>query len=110
MVYSREITRQESGLLNILVEKAGMALPIDWESQLLVMPMKDDGMGGLLLFPNGEIIEGREFGSQVSEYQYTDCDGVEVIVSLNIDKEGKLFELDVWKTDFSPLRCFPELE
>ncbi len=86
-----------------------MAIPADWRSQLLVRPMKDGGMGSLLLFPNGEIFEGREFGSQVSDYQYKDSDGVEVIVSLNVDKEGKLFELDVWKTDFSPLCCLPEL-
>lgn len=90
MDYSRKITKQEGRLLEFLVQKAGMALPVNWDSQLLVMPMNDGGMGSLLLFPSGKITEEREFGSQASYYQYKDSDGVEVIVSLIVDKEGRL--------------------
>ncbi len=70
--------------------------------------MNDGGMGSLLLFPKGIIKKNRLFGKCVSEYQFTDKDGVEVIASLNVDKNEELFELDVWKTDYSPLICFPE--
>ncbi|WP_420885213.1 DUF6984 family protein, partial [Candidatus Symbiothrix dinenymphae] len=36
-----------------------------------------------------------------------DEDGVDVIASLNIDDTGDLYELDIWKTDFSPLIKLP---
>jgi len=45
----------------------------------------------------------------VAEYQFTDADGVEVLISLNVDADGRPFELDVWKTDFSPLVRMPSL-
>jgi hypothetical protein len=45
----------------------------------------------------------RKFGKQVSEFQFTDDDGVVVIVSLYLDGQSKLFEVDVWKTDYSPV-------
>lgn len=70
--------------------------------------MNDGGMGSLYLFPNGVIIEKRSFGKCVSTCQFTDKDGVEVIASLNVDKNGELFELDIWKTDYSPLISIPE--
>jgi len=75
---------------------------------LLVETMNDGGMGSLLLFPNGVTKEKRLFGRCVSECQFTDRDGVEVIASINIDKKGELLELDIWKTDHSPLISIPE--
>jgi hypothetical protein len=66
-------------------------------------------MGSLYLLPQGKEIEGRTFGKQISDLQFKDLDGVEVIASLNTDNEGKLFELDIWKTNFSKLLSLPEL-
>ncbi|WP_421750901.1 DUF6984 family protein [Croceimicrobium sp.] len=37
-----------------------------------------------------------------------DADGVEVIATLYLDKDGSLFELDLWKTNFEPLLILPE--
>ncbi|MEC3882013.1 DUF6984 family protein [Parapedobacter sp. 10938] len=65
--------------------------------------------GGLYLFPQGKKIEHRKLGEQVSDFQFTDVDGVEVIASLNVDTEGQLFEVDVWKTNFEKLLRFPSL-
>ena len=48
------------------------------------------------------------FGKQVSELQFVDQDGIDVLVSLYVDTQGEIFELDVWKTDFSQLIRFPE--
>lgn len=39
-----------------------------------------------------------------------DDDGVSVIIELNVDERDKLFELDLWKVDFSPLRRYPNPE
>ena len=44
---------------------------------------------------------------QVSECQFKDIDGVPVIASLYLDKDNELFELDIWKVDFSKLEMIP---
>jgi hypothetical protein len=109
MQYNRKPTHEEEKLLEFLVGRVTITLPVDWKEELLVRSMDDGGMGSLLLFPKGELTEKRKFGEQVSEFQFKDQDGVDVIASLNLDDEGNLFELDIWKTDFSPLIKLPDL-
>jgi len=41
-------------------------------------------------------------------FSFTDNDGVRVIASLNMDSNGNLFEMDIWKTDFSSLINIPD--
>lgn len=100
----REPTIEEVQLLDKLIENASIDLPLNWKSTLKVKPMNDGDMGSLLLFPNRANNCNRIFGEQISEYQYKDIDGVDIIASLNIDSNGSLFELDIWKTDFSPTK------
>lgn len=106
---SRKPTAQEQRLLDVLIARASdIVLPTDWKATLRVQPMRDGGMGSLHLFPSGRSEKKRLFGRRVSECQFTDADGIQVIASLNIDQFGKLFEIDIWKTDFSPLIRIPE--
>ncbi len=99
---------KELALIKLLVQKANLALPIDWHIKLCVQLMKDGGMGSLLLLPDGITTNDRKIGKRISEYQFQDADGVQVIASLNLDTNGHLYELDLWKTDFSPLIRYPE--
>lgn len=109
MELNRKPTQDEIRLLEFLVQKATIKFPKGWNTNLLVNPLNDEGMGSLQLIPEGVAIDSeRFFGEQVSEYQFTDEDGVDVIVSLNIDDVGRLFELDIWKTDFSPIINIPK--
>ena len=39
--------------------------------------------------------------------KFNDADGVPVSAALNLDQDHHLFELDVWKVDFSPLQRWP---
>ena len=71
--------------------------------------MNDGKMGSLYLFPNGEVKENRILGKQISEFQFKDLDDIDAIASLNIDQNGELFELDIWKTDFSQLIKLPTI-
>ncbi len=105
---SRKPSILEQQLIELLINKSSMNIRCNWKESLWVKPMKDGEMGSLLLFPNGKIEENRLFGKCVSEHQFTDKDGVEVIAALNIDNEGELFEIDIWKTDFSPLISLPK--
>ncbi len=109
MDYNRKPTLQEEKLLELLIKESTKVICEHWKDGLMVCPMDDGKMGSLYLFPKGKMIEGRVFGEQVSEFQFTDLDEVTVIASLNLDSDGNLFELDVWKIDFSNLLKFPDL-
>ena len=108
MQLNRKIFPSEERLLDFLIKKSSIHFPINWKDNLLVQPMHDGKMGSLLLFPYGIMKNNRIFGKQISECQFKDKDGIDVVVSLNIDKEGDLFELDNWKVDFSPLISIPD--
>lgn len=71
-----------------------------------VRDMNDGGMGSLEFA--GE--ERRSLGSCLVEAEYVDCDGALVSIELNADESGRLYELDMWKVDFAPLREFPAFE
>jgi hypothetical protein len=104
----RRLTQAEQQQLERLIHQAELPLPSTWKQALRACPMADGGMGSLLLCPHGAVDPARRFGQEVSQWQFTDEDGVEVLASLNLDTNGELFELDVWKTDFNPLIRFPE--
>jgi hypothetical protein len=72
-----------------------------------VQEMADGGMGSLYLVHPFKGRSERLFGGRVAEIQFADSDGVLVIASLNVDKDGDLFELDMWKTDFSAVNRLP---
>ena len=85
----------------------GFTPPPNWDEKLKVRDMNDGGMGSLRLYVNGIIGENCIFGQQISEYEFSDADGTLIIASLYLDKNGALFELDVWKTDFGKLLRLP---
>lgn len=65
-----------------------------------------DGEMGSLLFENLDEVD-RRLGETVAEGYFEDSDGTLVSVTLNLDQQGKPFELDVWKVDFSNLQRWP---
>lgn len=75
---------------------------------LAVRPMDDGEMGGLTLLPKGLENAGRSFGKQLVLGEFPDSDGVLVSISINVDERGRLYELDVWKVDFSPLLAWAD--
>jgi len=105
----RKLSKDEARLLELLIKKASFIISYNLEDDLDVKSMDDGGMGSLKLFPKGISHDNRLFGKQVSECMFLDEDGIDVIASLNLDDEGELFELDIWKTDFSSLIKIPEI-
>lgn len=100
----RKLHKEEERLLFFLVNKSDIQIPTSLLTEIRVKPLKDGGMGSLLLIPKGLTFDSeRFFGKRISECQFIDKDKINVIASLNIDDKGNLFELDIWKTDFSPL-------
>jgi hypothetical protein len=109
MQFLRKPTEHELRLIEVLVEKSSLKLSDSWKGSLLVCDIDDGGMGSLELFPNGHMTNDRTPAKLLSEVQFSDMDGVEVLASLFSDRYGDLFELDVWKTDFGSLIKIPYL-
>lgn len=106
----RKLTIKEKNLIAFLIQKENLNIKSDWEKNILVYPMNDSNMGSLKLCPHGIYDEKREYDQRfVSEYEFKDIDGVDVVASLFLDKEGSLYELDIWKVNFSELLSLPEI-
>jgi hypothetical protein len=71
----------------------------------IVQYMNDGLMGSLRFWQKDG--EKRRFGGIPVEAHFRDEDGMLVMAAVIVDKSGALFELDLWKVDFSPLRRIP---
>lgn len=69
-----------------------------------IRDLKDGQMGSIEL---AQSYPGRRMSKCIAEADYVDLDGVSVTITVNIDQQGKLFEIDIWKVDFSPLVRYP---
>jgi hypothetical protein len=105
----RSLSQQEKALfVALLLSKPSTRHFIDSLDDLGVKEMNDGGMGSLALVPKGLEDTSRSFGHQLASGEFTDGDGVPVSVALNVDKQGRLYELDVWKVNFKPLVEWPD--
>lgn len=77
-------------------------------NNILVKRMNDGDMGSLSLFPMGLEAATRSFGKELVMGQFFDADGTSVSMTINVDRQGNLFEIDVWKADFSSLVVWPD--
>ncbi|WP_188813307.1 DUF6984 family protein [Hymenobacter cavernae] len=69
-----------------------------------VEDLDDGGMGSLRFLCDKP---DQHLGEKIADTHFLDEDGVPVLVSLYLDQEGALYELDSWKTDYSPLKHIP---
>ncbi|MCL2037820.1 hypothetical protein FWG95_02340 [Candidatus Saccharibacteria bacterium] len=72
----------------------------------LVEDLKDGGMGSIRLHWEGD--GERHYGLTLSEAEIIDSDGVPIKLYVDLDTDGKLYELDSWKVDFSPRISYPD--
>jgi hypothetical protein len=104
----RDLTNDELRLLKHLIILSNNKKLNQQLEKLKVKDMNDSGMGSLLLFPSGEVDHKRDYGQTASEVEFRDADRTVVLASLNLDKNGDLFELDIWKTNFDRLHKIPQ--
>jgi hypothetical protein len=106
MANVRLLKDEEKALLLELISEKPQAIQfMNALSDALVEEMDDGGMGSLRFCAGEE--EARHLGSKLAEKEFIDSDGVPVIVTVNLDNRGELYELDIWKVDFSSLKRFP---
>jgi hypothetical protein len=104
---ARPLCAEEDSLIRALLRCTdSSANLLDQTDCALVQNMDDGGMGSLR-FAGEEL---RSLGSCLVEAEYVDSDGVPVSITLNADTSGRLYELDMWKVDFTPLRKYPAFE
>ncbi|WP_207762377.1 DUF6984 family protein [Niveispirillum lacus] len=100
----RRLRSSEIALLKELLSKCSSLHLIDGGlDDILVRDMNDGGMGSILF--SGD--ENRIIGGSIVDADYFDSDGVLVNISVNVDNSGKIYEVDFWKVDFSPLLVYP---
>ena len=104
MKQSRELNKVEIDLIEYLARKAKYPLKKNWYTEYKAFPMNDGGMGSLLLIPKNLPQHDRVFNTQISDCLLKDIDNMDILISLIIDQYDFLFELDVWKCDFSPVK------
>jgi hypothetical protein len=109
MSAGRKLLKEEADLVAAMVRDSPRAnellrcLP-----ERFVEDMNDGGMRSLR-FRTGDSRK-RRFGKRIAEAEFTDEDGTLVSAAVNLDESGELFELDIWKVDFSPLKRYPRPE
>jgi len=98
----RPITSFEKDLIQHLIELIPNNLK-EYQIPSFVQPLDDGGMGSLQLNKDS-------FGQDLVQVQYKDNDGQQVFITLVEGQTGVLFELDIWKVDFSPLLVYPTID
>jgi hypothetical protein len=78
------------------------------QEPVVVEDMSDGGMGSLRFRAADN--RRRRFGRKIAEAEFADEDGTFVSAVMNLDEYGEVFELDIWRVDFSPLRRYPRPE
>jgi hypothetical protein len=101
----RGLREEEAQLIRLLLKGTWTQEKINSELLgSLVYDMQDGGMGSIRFAGR----PGRKMRREMAEAQYTDVDGIDVLITVNLDEDDHLFELDIWKVDFSPLRRYPK--
>jgi hypothetical protein len=106
----RELRAEELGVIRKILSR--IAFGTELENRLAAMKvqtMADGGMGSIRFY-NGRERSPLDYGGQIAEAAFQDADGVPVSVTLSVDATGDLFEMDVFKADFSPLIRYPDLK
>jgi hypothetical protein len=95
----RPIREDERALIKHLLSlvKGGSRYQIPEE----VANLTEGGMGGIQLATRGE------HTADIVEADYKDTDGRDVLITLTMNQYDELFDLDIWKADFSSLQRYP---
>lgn len=104
----RQLRDEEKFLLFAMLRNAPLSI-IEQINNSTVEDMTDGNMGSVR-FTTLVNEEERLLGKTIAEASYVDIDNIQVLISINVDKRGGLFEIDFWKTDFSALISYPKPE
>ena len=105
----RPISKAEVEFLQAAFSAAGKDLgEIGISEESSVESLKDGGMGSIRFLASSGPEDARHMKSAILEGEFKDADGMLVSFSLDVDAEGKPYELDLWRVDFQPLKRLPQ--
>jgi hypothetical protein len=87
-----------SYLLQLIKDRPEISIP------KLVSDLDDGGMGSIRF----DLGDKRQFGNELIQVNYVDDEGIDVIISLYLDDQNDLFELEFWKVNFNELKRYPK--
>jgi hypothetical protein len=103
----RRIRDDEKALLaSLLSNLKNFSLVEERIAGVMVNDPTDGGMGSVKFHTS----DARTLGLTLVEAEYLDADGVLVLIAVNADDRGDLYEVDFWKTDFSRLKQYSRAE
>jgi hypothetical protein len=102
----RDLRDDETKLLIAMLSATARTEPLIASLAARQVHEMNDGSMGSLRFVG---VDDRKFGSITAEAIFRDEDGVPVNAAVIVDQYGELYELDIFKADFSPLRRIPSL-
>jgi hypothetical protein len=100
----RPLRDAERRVVAYLLGAASHEVQYDLE-RCMVTDLRDGGMGSLRFVSDDE--PERSFGRTIAEAEYLDADDVPVSIALSLDGQDRLYEVDFWKVNFSPLLRYP---
>jgi hypothetical protein len=103
---ARALTDRERALILALVPQHESTLSTKTLEDALVVDMRDGGMGSIRFIKEGN----RRRSRSIAHAEYVDEDGIAVSIEVTVGEDNELFEIDIWKMDFSPLRRYPHPE
>ncbi|MDP1816692.1 MAG: hypothetical protein Q8K92_19725 [Leadbetterella sp.] len=101
----RKIKEEEINLIVFLLNKVGLTA-VEYPINELVEEYEGYVMGSIGL-GNPEVCP---YAEDLIQAKYIDSDGKEVAITLTMDENGQLLDLDFWKVDFSKLLVYPKPE
>ena len=100
----RPIRPNEIELLHFLLDKINFD-PVHYPLPDLVDEYEGGKMGSI-----GLITDEHEYDGDLIQVEYFDSDDVLVVITLTKNIDGRLLDMDFWKTDFSALIDYPTLD
>jgi hypothetical protein len=101
----RVLREEEKIIIQFLLSKLP-ATATEYSISDTVEEYEGSHMGSINLNnPNADL-----YDKDLIQAEYTDADKIPVVLSLTVDKNNQLLDLDFWKSDFSRLITYPKPE
>lgn len=98
----REIKNEERQIVEFLL--GNLELPVrELKIPSQVLPLNDGQMRSISF----DLMGNKKFGRDLIQGEYIDIDNVVILITLTVDVDNELFELEFWKTDFDRLIKYP---
>ena len=103
MNQTRKIREHERVLIEFMLEKIGFTTQ-DYPINQDVFEYEGGKMGSISL---GIDNNPDDYDGDLIQIEYTDTDGISVVITLTKNNKNQLLDLDFWKEDFSKLITYP---